>query len=145
MSEENKALSRRAIEELFNMGKLEAGDEFIAQDHVHHDPTMPEEGHGLEHFKQFASMYRSAFPDVHIEIEDQIAEGDKVVSRWVARGTHEGDLMDIAPTGNQVEVAGMTIDRIAESKIAETWDNYDAMGMMQQLGVIPSPEQQAQA
>ena len=145
MSEENKALSRRAIEELFNMGNLDAADEFIAQDHVHHDPAMPEEGHGIEHFKQFASMYHSAFPDVHIEIEDQLAEGDKVASRWVANGTHEGDLMGIAPTGNQVEVAGMTIDRIADGKIAETWDNYDAMGMMQQLGVVPSPEQQAQA
>ena len=141
MSEENKALSRRSMEELFNMGNLDAADEFIAQDHVHHDPTMPEEGHGPEDFKQFASMYRSAFPDVHIEIEDQIAEGDKVVSRWVARGTHEGDLMGITPTGNRVTTAGMTIDRIADGKIAETWDNYDAMGMMQQLGVIPSPEE----
>ena len=141
MSEENKELSRRSMEELFNMGNLDAADEFIAQDHVHHDPTMPEEGHGPEDFKQFASMYRSAFPDVHIEIEDQIAEGDKVVSRWVARGTHEGDLMGIAPTGNRVTTAGMTIDRIADGKIAETWDNYDAMGMMQQLGAIPSLEE----
>ncbi|MCA1717233.1 MAG: ester cyclase [Actinobacteria bacterium] len=141
MSEENKALSRRSIEEVFNAGNLDVVDEIVDPDHVHHDPTMPEEGHGLEHFKQFASMYRSAFPDVHIEIEDQIAEGDKVVSRWVAKGTHQGDLMGIAPTGNRVEAAGMTIDRIAEGKIAETWDNYDALGMMQQLGVIPSPEQ----
>ncbi len=139
MSEENKALSRRVIEELFNAGNLEVADEIFAEDHVHHDPAMPEEGHGIEHFKEFASMYRSAFPDVHIEIEDQIAEGDKVASRWVARGTHEGELMGIEPTGNRVRVAGTTIDRIAEGQIAETWDNYDALGMMQQLGVIPFP------
>ena len=138
MSEENKALSRRVIEEIFNAGNLDLADELIAQDHVHHDPAMPEEGHGPEHMKEFANMYRSAFPDVHIEIEDQIAEGDKVVSRWVASGTHEGELMGIAPTGNRVTVAGMTIDRIANGQVAETWDNYDALGMMQQLGVIPS-------
>jgi steroid delta-isomerase-like uncharacterized protein len=140
-TEENKVLSRRVIEELFNAGNLDVADELIAQDHVHHDPAMPEEGHGIEDFKQFAALYRSAFPDVHIEIEDQIAEGDKVTSRWVAQGTHEGELMGIAPTGNRVTVAGMTIDRIADGKVAETWDNYDALGMMQQLGVIPSPEQ----
>src|SRR4051812_11078744 len=140
-TEENKVLSRRVIEELFNAGNLDVANELIAQDHVHHDPAMREEGHGIEDFKQFAAMYRSAFPDVHIEIEDQIAEGDKVVSRWVAQGTHEGELIGIAPTGNRVTVAGMTIDRIADGKVAETWDNYDALGMMQQLGVIPSPEQ----
>jgi steroid delta-isomerase-like uncharacterized protein len=83
-------------------------------------------------------MYRSAFPEVHIEIEDQIAEGDKVASRWVARGTHEGDLMGLPPSGKQVTVVGMTIDRVAEGKVAETWDSYDALGMMQQIGAIPS-------
>ena len=86
-------------------------------------------------------MYRSAFPDVHMQIEDQIAEGDRVATRWVASGTHEGDLMGINPTGNRVTVAGMTIDRIADGQIAETWDNYDALGMMQQVGAIPSPEE----
>ena len=139
MSEENKALSRRAIEEIFVAGNLVVVDEIVSEEHVHHDPAMPEEGHGIEHFKEFATMYRSAFPDVRIEIEDQIAEGDKVASRWVASGTHEGELMGIEPTGNRVRVAGTTIDRIAEGQIAETWDNYDALGMMQQLGVIPSP------
>ena len=138
MSEENKALSRRVIEEIFNAGNLDLADELIAQDHVHHDPAMPEEGHGPEHMKEFANMYRTAFPDVRVQIEDQIAEEDRVATRWVASGTHEGDLMGIAPTGNRVTVAGMTIDRIANGQVAETWDNYDALGMMQQLGVIPS-------
>jgi steroid delta-isomerase-like uncharacterized protein len=141
MSEENKALSRRAIEEVFVAGNLDVVDEILSEDHVHHDPAMPEEGHGREHYKEFASMYRSAFPDVHMQIEDQIAEGDRVATRWVASGTHEGDLMGINPTGNRVTVAGMTIDRIADGQIAETWDNYDALGMMRQVGAIPSPEE----
>src|SRR5919202_5497109 len=138
MSEENKTLARRVLEEVFNEGNLDVVDEIFAQDYVHHDPTMPEEGHGREHMKEFASMYRSAFPDVRVQIEDQIAEEDRVATRWVASGTHEGELMGIAPTGNRVTVAGLTIDRIANGQVAETWDNYDALGMMQQLGVIPS-------
>ena len=86
-------------------------------------------------------MYRSAFPDVHVEIEDQIAEADRVATRWRATGTHEGELMGISRTGNRVTVMGMTIDRIAEGQIAETWDNYDALGMLQQVGAIPSAEE----
>ena len=141
MSEENKTLSRRVLEEVFSAGNLDVVDEIYSEEHVHHDPAMPEEGHGREHFKEFASMYRSAFPDVHVEIEDMIAEGDRVATRWVASGTHEGDLMGISPTGRRVRVAGTTIDRIADGQIVETWDNYDALGMMQQLGAILSPEE----
>jgi steroid delta-isomerase-like uncharacterized protein len=141
MSEENKILSRRVVEEVLVAGNLDVVDEIVSEDYVHHDPAMPEEGHGRESFKEFASMYRSAFPDVHVEIEDMIAEGDRVATRWVASGTHEGELMGISPTGNRVTVVGNTIERIAEGQIAETWDNYDALGMMQQLGVIPSTQE----
>jgi len=141
VSKENKTLARRVLEEVFSAGNLDVVDEIVSEDHVHHDPAMPEEGHGREHLKEFASMYRSAFPDVHMQIEDQLAEGDRVATRWVASGTHEGDLMGISPTGNRVTVVGMTIDRIADGQIAETWDNYDALGMMQQVGAIPSAEE----
>jgi len=141
MSEENKALARRAVEEIFNAGNLEVVDEIVSEDHVHHDPAMPEEGHGREHTKEFASMYRSSFPDLHVEIQDQIAEGDRVAIRWVASGTHQGDLMGINPTGNRVTLMGMTIHRIVNAQIAETWEIYDALGMMQQVGAIPSPEE----
>ena len=140
-AEENKALPRRMIEEVFNAGNLEVIDEIVSQDHVHHDPAMPEEGHGREHAKEFASMYRSAFPDLHVEIQDQIAEGDRVAIRWVASSTHKGDLMGINPTGNRVTLVGMTIERIADGQIAETWEIYDALGMMQQVSAIPSPEE----
>ena len=141
MSEGNKALSRRVLEEVFSAGNLEVVDEIISEEHVHHDPATPEEGHGRERLKEFASMYRSAFPDIHIEVEDQIAEGDRVATRWRGTGTHEGDLMGISPTGNRVTVVGTTIDRTADGQIAETWDNYDALGMMQQVGAIPSAEE----
>jgi steroid delta-isomerase-like uncharacterized protein len=86
-------------------------------------------------------MYRNAFPDVQLSIEDQVAEGDKVVTRWIGRGTHQGELMGVAPTGNQVRVDGMTISRIEDGKIIEEWEIYDALGMMQQLGAIPSTEE----
>ncbi|HET7479523.1 MAG TPA: ester cyclase [Rubrobacteraceae bacterium] len=143
-AEENKAIVRRVIEECFNQGNLDVIDELIAPDYVDHDPAMPEEVRGPEGFRQFVSMYRSAFPDIHIQIKDQVAEGDRVAMRWVATGTHDGELIGIAPTGNRVTTPGMSIDRISGGKVAETRDNYDAMGMMTQLGVIPAP-QEAQA
>jgi predicted ester cyclase len=84
-------------------------------------------------------MFRSAFPDLRIIIEDQVAEGDKVVTRWRGSGTHQGDLFGIAPTGNRVSLVGITINRIEGGKVAEEWQIFDALGMMQQLGAIPSP------
>ena len=83
-------------------------------------------------------MYRSAFPDVHFTIEDLFAAGDKVVSRWTARGTHKGELMGIPATGKQVEVTGMDIDQVSGGKIVGSWNSWDALGLMQQLGVVPS-------
>jgi steroid delta-isomerase-like uncharacterized protein len=142
MSEENKAIARRALEEVFSgQGDLDVADELFAPNYVGHDPASPEDIHGLEGVKEFAGMYRNAFPDVLMSVEDQVAEGDMVVTRWIASGTHQGDLMGIAPTGNRVTVAGTSVERIVNGKIEETWDNYDALGMMQQIGAIPSPEE----
>jgi steroid delta-isomerase-like uncharacterized protein len=143
VSEENKALVRREIEELFNhTGSLDVAQEIYAPDFVGHDPTMPEGIHGIEGAQQFAAGMRSAFPDLTCTIEDQIAEGDKVVSRWSASGTHQGETEEMGPaTGNRMEITGISIERISEGKVAESWDQYDAMGMMQQLGFIPSPEE----
>jgi steroid delta-isomerase-like uncharacterized protein len=141
MSEENKALARRFIEEAFNEGNLSVVDEiFASADYVLHDPASPEEVRGPEGVKEFVQMYRSAFPDTHITVEDQIAEGDEVVTRWTGRGTHRGELMGIPASGNQVEVPGITIDRFSGGKGVESWTNYDALGMMQQIGAVPSPE-----
>jgi len=91
--------------------------------------------------KQFVSMYLTAYPDTHFTIEDQIAEGDTVVTRWTARGTHKGPLMGIPPTGKQVTVTGISIGRVVNGKTVEGWSNYDTLGMMQQLGVVPAPGQ----
>jgi steroid delta-isomerase-like uncharacterized protein len=137
--EENRAVVRRFLEEIFNEGNLDAADELFAPDYVLHDPAVPEEVRGPEGIKRYVSMYRSAYPDTHITIEDQIAEGDKVVTRWTGQGTHEGELMGIPPSGNRVTVTGIHLDRISGGKIEETWVSYDALGMMQQLSVVPRP------
>jgi len=95
--------------------------------------------------RDYVGMYRAAFPDLQQTIEDQFAEGEKVATRLTGRGTHQGDLMGIAPTGNRIEAPGIVINRISSGKIAESWANYDAMGMMQQLGVLPPPGQSEEA
>jgi len=86
-------------------------------------------------------MYRNAFPDVLFSIEDQVAEEDLVVTRGIASSTHQGDLMGLAPTGNRVTVVGTSVERIVDGQIEETWDNCDALGMMQQIGALPSSEE----
>ena len=141
MSEENKALARRWFEELFNEENLNVADELVAQDHVLHDPVLTNLPTGPEGDKQIVNIYHGAFPDANITVEDQIAEADEVATRWTGRGTHQGEFMGVDPTDNRVELSGMTINRISEGKIAETWTNYDALGMMQQIGAIPEPGQ----
>ena len=142
MSEENKAIARRALEEVWSgQGDLDAADELYAPNWLDHDPASPEDIRGPEGAKELASMYRNAFPDNRYSVEEQVAEGDMVVTRWIASGTHQGEIMGIAPTGNRVTYAGTSVERIVDGKIEETWDNYDALGMMQQIGAIPSPEE----
>ena len=139
MSEQNKALARRAIEEVFNQGKLEAIHELTAGNAVFHDPSVPGgKFEGPEGFKQFTQIYRNAFPDIKLTINDQIAEGDKVVTRWTGTGTHKGELMGIPPTGKHSTVTGITLQRFEGGKVAESWFNYDNLGMLQQLGVVPT-------
>ena len=138
-AEENKAVARRWFEDLFNQGNLEVADEIIASDHVYHDPTLPDIPPGPEGQKQVVNLYRSAFTNAHISVEDQIAEGDRVATRWTGSGTHQGELIGVAPTGNQVTITGISINRISGGKIEESWTNYDALGMMQQIGAAPEP------
>jgi steroid delta-isomerase-like uncharacterized protein len=135
-AEENKALARRVLEEMFNKGNLDVANELLASDYVDHDPAMPEDIHGPEGFKQYVSGYRSAFSDLHLTFEDQIAEGDKVVTRWTGTGTHDGELSGIAPTGNRVTLPGMEIVRISGGKLVEGWEGYDTMNLMRQLDVM---------
>jgi steroid delta-isomerase-like uncharacterized protein len=138
-TDKNKELMRRFYEEVFNQHDVDAIDEFIANDAVSH-ASPPDVPKGIEGAKLFFSMYFAAFPDLKITAEDMIAEGDKVATRYTMTGTHKGEFMGIAATGKQVTVTGIEITRIAEGKLVEHWEASDQMGMMQQLGVIPSPE-----
>jgi steroid delta-isomerase-like uncharacterized protein len=140
MSEENKAIVRRFIEEVWNNGNLDVIDELVSDDHIDHDPGREGTPGGREGMRAFVQMYRTAYPDTHIEFGELIAEGDLVAGPWTATGTHQGDLMGIAPTGKSIRVTGMGMDRVRDGKIVESWGNYDTLGMLQQLGAIPTPE-----
>jgi steroid delta-isomerase-like uncharacterized protein len=141
-TEENKALLRRSVEEIFSaQGDLDVADEIYAPNYVGHNPLDSEDVRGPEGAKEQARMYRNAFPDVRLNIEEQIAEGDRVVTRWMGSGTHQGEMMGIAPTGNQIRVDGITISRIQDGKVVEDWELFNALGLMQQLGAVPTPEE----
>lgn len=136
-TEDNKAAVRHFYDEVINKKNVAAIDEFIDPRCIDHalPPGMPG---GIEGSKQFIGMYLAAFPDLHFTVEDMIAEGDRVVSRLTTRGTHKGAFMGIPPTGKQVTITGIDINRIVGGKSVEHWLEMDTMGMMQQLGVIPS-------
>ena len=138
-TQDNKALARRFFEEFWDQKNLAVADELLAANHVDHTPGSPPGlPPGPEGFKQFASAYFTAFPDIRITIEDQVAEGDRVVTRWKAQGTNTGSLFGMPATNKSATITGITIDRVASGKIVETWTNFDNIGMLQQLGVIPS-------
>jgi steroid delta-isomerase-like uncharacterized protein len=139
MSEENKAVARRFFE-IFEEGNVDALDEVVAPDAVDHDPYNPHANEGLEGAKKTIAMYREAFPDIHFEIAEQLADGDKVATRWEGTGTHEGTLMGIEPTGKRSTTRGIGIDRIEDGKIVESWNSWDVLGMMQSIGAIPEPQ-----
>jgi steroid delta-isomerase-like uncharacterized protein len=139
-AEENKAFVRRFIEEAWDRGNLSVVDEVVAEDFAYHGspPGIPATREG---FRQVIALSREAFPDLSLEIEDVVAEGDRVAVRYTMRGTHPGDLMGIPPSGEQVSVPGIVILRVADGKLTDRWENADELGMMQQLGVVPAPEQ----
>jgi steroid delta-isomerase-like uncharacterized protein len=137
--EENKALMRR-IFEVFNTGNMAVADEVIAADVVDHQ-APPGIAPGRAGFKQLITVFRNAFPDIQMTIVDLIADGDKVVARSTMRGTHRGEFMGIPPTGKQFTATSIDIVRFAGGKGVEHWGNSDDLGMLQQLGVIPTPGQ----
>ncbi len=139
MSEQNKMIARRAFEEVQSQGKLALIDDLVVGDFIGHTPFG--EIHGPEGAKQFFGALRGAFPDLHVTVEDQLAEGDRVATRWIARGTHKGQFQAMPATGKQMTMAGMTIFRIANGKLVEGWTNADTLGMLQQLGAVPAPGQ----
>jgi predicted ester cyclase len=139
-AEQNKALVRRFYEEI-DKGNLAAMDELVAEDYVDHSPPpFPGLGTGRAGLKQAFEIFWEATRGYH-KIEDQIAEGNKVVTRMRAYGSHEGDLPGIPRTGNKLEMTATVIHRIEDGKLAEKWSGKDELGFLQQLGVIPSLEQ----
>src|SRR5918994_3171333 len=130
--EENKAIFRRYIEEIANQGNLEVADE-IFDHYIAHQPDGSMLERGPEDVKRFQREWRSAFPDIRISIEDQIADGDKVVARITIRGTYQREFRGMAPTGRKIELKGVTIFRFSpERKVVESWDSYDQLSLMRQ-------------
>lgn len=136
MSAENKAVVRRLFEDFWNNRERALADEIFAQSYIHHDPNTPEFGKGPDGQKKIFDLYTTAFPDSRFTIEQMIAEGDTVVTRWTVRGTHKGELLGNAPTSKQITLTGTNLCRLLGGKIVESWSNWDALGMFQQLGIV---------
>ncbi len=133
--EENKALIRRFYEEVWNRRRYDAAADFFASDSVRHEASGPVRG-GAEGIARNAAAWCAAFPDTRYTVEDVIAEGDRVLTRWTLTGTQQGEFMGIAPTGRQIRVTGMSLDIIEDGMIVEGFDAWDALGLRQQLGAL---------
>lgn len=139
--DEMKAQSRRLYEEVFGRGRLEAADEIMASDCVNHGPGSPPLA-GTEQIKRQAVLLRTAIPDLQVILNDQLAEDDRVASRWTGRGTHRGSLMlptgALPPTGKEISFDEIRIDRFAGGRIVESWFIPDRMTLWQQFGILPT-------
>jgi steroid delta-isomerase-like uncharacterized protein len=138
-TEENKANVRRVNDEVWSEGHLDVIDELIADDFVATVVGAPEQIRGPQGFREFVGLYRQAFPDLRITVDEQFAEGETVVTRWTATGTNEGDLMGMPATGKQATTAGININRISGGKLIEGWGLFDQLGLLQQIGAVPTP------
>lgn len=136
--EQNKATVRRWVEEVWNHGNLALVGEVIASSYELHG-AGPASVHGPEGIQQYIAGYRAGFPDLSTTVEDLVAEDEKVAWRFTARGTHTGALLGIPPSGRRVVVTGIVISRFAQGMWQEDWLNFDALGMLQQLGAISPP------
>jgi steroid delta-isomerase-like uncharacterized protein len=113
----------------------------MIDDHYISHSSPPGAAPGREGVKQYVTLFRTAFPDLRATVDDVIAEGDRVVTRWTSRGTHQGELMGIPASGKRVTFSGITINRVSGGKVVEDRTNFDQLGLMQQLGAIPAPGQ----
>jgi steroid delta-isomerase-like uncharacterized protein len=134
----NKQIARRYWEELFSEGNLAVADEIIGPEWAIHNPAAPEPARGPEGARRVVALFRSAFPDLRFTIEEQVADGDKVLNRVTARGTHQGPFMGLPATGNPVVVSGLAIDRVVDGRLTERWGYVDTLALLRQLGAIPS-------
>jgi steroid delta-isomerase-like uncharacterized protein len=140
-AEENKAIMRRYFS-VFKQGNIDLLDELLAPDYVNHTPAIPDLPTGPEGVKGVVSMFRSGMPDLRAVVEDMIAEGDKVATRYTLEGTHEGELFGVPPTGKWLSIKSISVERVSEGRIREHWRVTDSLEMMQQLGVVPEAGQE---
>ena len=138
---QNKDLVRRAVKEIWNDGNYDELEEFITGDFIIHFPAPGEQIRGLRSVKQFYEEFRQAFPDIHVTIDAQIAESDKVVTQWTARGTHRGNFRGMQPTGRKFRMTAISIDRFVDGKAVECWPSMDELGLLRQLGVVPANDE----
>lgn len=134
----HKQLVEDFIQALFTRGDLSAVDSYLSADFVDHDPTLPSSQSGPEAMRDAAAYFRRAFPDWRSDVEQLIAEGDLVVERFTARGTHRGEVMGVAPTGRELTLRGINILRVHHGRIAERWGRLDQLGLLRQLGLAPT-------
>jgi steroid delta-isomerase-like uncharacterized protein len=130
--EDNKAIVRRLIEDLFNTGNPDIADEVLADDYVDHSPSHPDVP-GRENVRQSVSEWLIAFPDTVGVIRDLVAEGERVAARWSTQATHRGEFMGVPSTGNRIDVTWFGIFRLSDGKIVESWDTFNVLEMMRQL------------
>jgi predicted ester cyclase len=127
------------VQKVYNEGRLELIEDFVDQNAINHEL----EGYALPYLTtpqltaEFLHLYRTAFPDFHVRVEEILSDGDRVITRWRMQGTQTGPLMGIDPTGQPIDVRGIRIDRFANGKIVETWGNWDSLGMLEQIGALP--------
>jgi steroid delta-isomerase-like uncharacterized protein len=136
-------LSHRIFEEVWNAKNVDAAGELVADNYVHHDPQSPTVPIGVKAYQDFVRYYLNAFPDLHFEIHEHIVQGNTVATRWTVTATHSGDLEGLPRTGRRIALQGMSIAHYKDGKIAESWNVWDALGMMQQLGAVPAAKGRA--
>jgi steroid delta-isomerase-like uncharacterized protein len=143
MSDDNKKIARRLMEEGWNQGRMEVIDELVSTGCRFHDPVFPSLTSGADNFKEHIRTCRMGFPDLKFTIEDTIAERNEVVLHWTARGTHRGPFLGMPATEKSATVSGTTICRIDKGKILEQWVDWNLLTLMEQLGLAAAPQAQA--
>jgi steroid delta-isomerase-like uncharacterized protein len=134
-NEQNEAVVRRTFD-AFNTGDTSPAEELIADGAVSHDPATPSDATGPEAFSQTIELYRSAFSDLTFTIDEMFSDRDLVCTRWSTAATHDGDLMGTPASGNHITGSGISIDRVVDGKVAESWVQWDNLGLMQQIGAF---------
>ena len=142
MSAQESKITMRRYLDVYEQGNIDLLDELLAPDYINHTPATPELPIGPEGAKGVVSMFRAGMPDLKVVVEDMIAEGDKVDTRYTLEGTHEGELFGVPPTGKRLSIKSITVERVSEGKIREHWRVTESLDMMQQLGVVPAPGQE---